>query len=163
VSRAGRILRWGLLALVPVMALIVWALIWFLNTHYPTMGLAGIPKQDYQVALEKVARGMTAVEGLRFVALDLHKFREAGKSGDARAWGTARCLAKDGSTSFFWVSLEWDNGRGQWRRGFSQELAGPEDEIYFTRESPGQSTRGRLALAKLLGQLAGHIREARGL
>lgn len=161
-SRAGRIFRRGLLALLPLIALGIWAVVWFFGSYYPTMGLAGISKSDYRLAMETVGKSRAAAEGLRFVAVEALKLRETGNDGDARVWGVARCLAKDGSTSFFWATLAWDKGKGQWRRGSIQELATPEDEIYFSREFPGQLLRARLALSKIGGQLAARVREARG-
>jgi len=160
-SRAARALRLGLWALPAGFVLGLGALVWFGAWHYPAMGLAGIPKTDSRAALEKAARGMTASEGLVFEDFDFAKFREAPTARDAYAWGAARCRARDGSTVFFWVYLEWSKKRGQWLRNYSLELAAPDDEIYFTRQHPGQLARARLALGKLLGQLAAHIREAR--
>jgi hypothetical protein len=162
VSRAGRIFQGGLLALLSLIALAVGAAVWFFGSYYPTMGLAGISRQDYRSAMETVSKSRATAEDLRFVAVDSLTLRESGKDGDARVWGVARCLGKDGSTSFFWVSLTWDKGKGQWRRGAMQQLAAPDDEIYFTREFPGQLTRARLALSKIGGQLAARVREARG-
>ncbi len=160
-SRGPRIVRLGLRSLLAAAVLAVGALIWFGAWHYPAMGLAGIPKDGYRTALETAARGMTASEGLAFEDFDFEKFREAPTAGDAYAWGVARCRAGDGSTAFFWIYLEWSKKRGQWLRNYSLELAAPDDEIYFTRQYPGQLERARLALGKLLGQLAAHIREAR--
>jgi hypothetical protein len=142
---------------------LVAALIWFGAWYYPALGLAGIPKNDYRQAMDLAARGMTRSVGLTFQDFDFVKFRQVERGGEAYSWGVARCRAGDGSTSFFWIYLEWSKKRGQWLRNFSQELAAPDDEIYFTREFPGQVGRARLALSKLFGQLAAHVREARGL
>lgn len=161
-SRAGRIARRGLVVLAALAVLAVGGLIWFGAWYYPAMGLAGIPKDGYRQAMEKAARGMTASVGLTFEDFDFLKYREVARGGEAYAWGAARCRARDGSTAFFWIYLEWSGKRGQWLRNFSEELAAPDDEIYFTRQYPGQLTRARLILGKLLGQLAAHVREARG-
>jgi len=160
-SRVGRNLRRGLYAALTMIVLVVGALVWFGAWHYPAMGLAGIPKDGYRRAMELAARGMTASEGLRFEDFDFQKYREVARGGEAYAWGAARCRARDGSTTFYWVYLEWSKKRGQWLRNYSLELAAPDDEIYFTRFAPGQLGRARLALGKLLGQLAAHVREAR--
>lgn len=162
-SRGGRVFRRGLCVLGAAVLLGLAGLVWFGAWHYPAMGLAGIPRQDYRQAMEIAARGMTASEGLAYEDFDFLKYREVARGGEAYAWGAARCRARDGSTTFFWVYLEWSRKRGQWLRNYSLELAAPDDEIYFTRQFPGQLARARLALGKLLGQLAAHVREARGL
>ncbi len=160
-SRAGRMLRRALWAGLAVVVLAAGALIWFGAWHYPAMGLAGIPKDGYRQAMDIAARGMTASDGLTFTDWDFMKFRQVERGGEAYAWGAARCKAPDGSTSFYWVYLEWSKKRGQWLRNYSLELAAPDDEIYFTRTFPGQLGRARLALGKILGQLASRVREAR--
>ncbi len=160
-SRAGRYARQGLWAALVLLLVGIGGLIWFGAWHYPALGLAGIPKDGYRQAMETAARGMTRSEGLAFEDFDFLKYRQVERGGEAYAWGVARCRAADGSTAFYWVYLEWSKKRGQWLRNYSLELAAPDDEIYFTREHPGQATRARLALGKLLSQLAAHIREAR--
>jgi len=160
--KLGRLYRRSLVVLAVVIALAAGGLIWFGAWYYPALGLAGIPKDGYRLAMEKAARGMTASEGLAFEDFDFLKFREVARGGEAYAWGAARCRAADGSTTFYWVYLEWSKKRGQWLRNYSLELAAPDDELYFTREYPRQWARARLALGKLLGQLAAHIREVRG-
>jgi hypothetical protein len=157
--RARRLI---LLAAAGIVLGLVAALIWFGAWYYPALGLAGIPKDGYRQAMTTAARGMTRSVGLTFEDFDFLKFRPVERGGEAYVWGVARCRAKDGSTSFFWIYLEWSRKRGQWLRNFSQELASPDDEIYFTRQTPGQIGRARLALSKLLGQLCAHVREARG-
>lgn len=146
-----------------VLAVLAAALLWFGAWYYPALGLAGIPKSGYRTAMDIAARGMTRAAGLTFEDFDFLKHREVERGGEAYTWGVARCRARDGSTAFFWIYLEWSKKRGQWLRNYSLELAAPDDEIYFTRQHPGQLQRARLALSKLLGQLADHIREARGL
>lgn len=160
-SRGGRILRRGLFVGLAVLLLALGGLVWFGAWYYPAMGLAGIPKDGYRQAMERAARGMAAAEGLVYEDFDFLKFRQVERGGEAYAWGAARCRAGDGSTSFYWVYLEWSKKRGQWLRNYSLELAAPDDEIYFTRFAPGQLGRARLALGKLFGQLAAHVREAR--
>lgn len=160
-SRSGRNLRRLLYALLVMIVCGVGALVWFGAWYYPALGLAGIPKDGYRQAMDVAVRGMTASEGLTFQDWDFMKFRNVERGGEAYAWGAARCRAGDGSTSFYWVYLEWSKKRGQWLRNFSEELATPADEIYFTRTVPGQFLRARLALGKILGQLAAHVREAR--
>lgn len=160
-SRGGRslfkLLGLGLLA---VVLLGVGGLIWFGAWYYPALGLAGIPKSEYRQALDTAARGMTASDGLVFEDFDFSKYREVARGGEAYAWGAARCKAADGSTTFYWVYLEWSKKRSQWLRNYSLELAAPDDEIYFTRLVPGQLGRAGLAGGKLLGQLASRLREA---
>lgn len=158
----GRLLRRMLWSLLAVLVLAVGGLIWFGAWYYPALGLAGIPKDDYGRAMDIAVRGMTAADGLTFEDWDFRKFRTVARGGEAYAWGAARCRAGDGSTSFYWVYLEWSKKRGQWLRNFSEELATPDDEIYFTRTVPGQFTRARLALGKIFGQLASRVREALG-
>ena len=153
--------KWLGLGLLAVVLLGVGGLIWFGAWYYPALGLAGIPKSGYRQALDTAARGMTASDGLAFEDFDFSKFRDVARGGEAYAWGAARCKAADGSTTFYWVYLEWSKKRGQWLRNYSLELAAPDDELYFTRQYPGQMARARLALGKLLGQLAAHVREAR--
>lgn len=160
-SRAGRVLRTLAVAMAVIVLLGVGSLVWFGAWYYPALGLAGIPKDDSRRAMDVAVRGMTAAEGLTFLDWDFLKFRQVERGGEAYAWGAARCRARDGSTAFYWVYLEWSKKRGQWLRNFSQELATPDDEIYFTRTVPGQFVRARLALGKILGQLAAHVREAR--
>ncbi|MFU2209799.1 hypothetical protein [Solidesulfovibrio sp. C21] len=160
-NRSGRNLRRLLYALLAVIVLGVGTLVWFGAWYYPALGLTGVPKDGYRRAMDIAVRGMTASEGLAFQDWDFRKFRQVERGGEAYAWGAARCRARDGSTSFYWVYLEWSKKRGQWLRNFSEELATPDDEIYFTRTSPGQFGRARLALSKILGQLAAHVREAR--
>uniref|UniRef100_I2PYI7 Uncharacterized protein n=1 Tax=Desulfovibrio sp. U5L TaxID=596152 RepID=I2PYI7_9BACT len=154
-------LRRALYAGLAVVILVLGAVVWFGTWYYPAMGLAGIPKDGYRQAMELAARGMAASEGLAYEDFDFLKFRQVERGGEAYAWGAARCRAADGSTSFYWVYLEWSKKRGQWLRNYSLELAAPDDEIYFTRFEPRQLGRARLALGKLLGQLAAHVREAR--
>ena len=156
-----RILKGGLWAALAVVVLSVGTLVWFGAWYYPAMGLSGIPKDGYRQTMELAARGMAASEGLVYEDFDFLKYRRVERGGEAYAWGSARCRAADGSTSFYWVYLEWSKKRGQWLRNYSLELAAPDDEIYFTRQYPGQLERARLALGKLLGQLAARIREAR--
>lgn len=160
-SRAAHTLRRLLYALLAMLVLGVGALIWFGAWYYPAMGLAGIPKDGYRQAMDVAVRGMTASEGLTFLDWDFMKFRQVERGGEAYAWGAARCRSGDGSTAYFWVYLEWSKKRRQWLRNFSEQLAAPGDEIYFTRTFPGQFARARLALEKILGQLAAHVREAR--
>ena len=160
-SRGRRIFKRFGLGLLAVVLAGVGGLVWFGAWHYPALGLAGIPKDGYREAMDIAARGMTASDGLVFEDFDFCKYREVARGGEAYAWGAARCKAADGSTTFYWVDLEWSKKRGQWLRNYSLELAAPDDEIYFTRQYPGQLERARLALGKLLGQLAARIREAR--
>ncbi len=154
-----RILTWAGLSGLAVVLVAVAGLIWFGAWHYPAMGLAGIPKDGYRQAMDIAARGMTKSDGLVFEDFDFLKYREVQRGGEAYAWGAARCKAADGSTTFYWVYLEWSKKRGQWLRNYSLELAAPDDEIYFTRFVPGQFGRARLAAGKLIGQLASRIRE----
>ena len=160
-SRFGRNLRRLLYAVLAMVVLGVGALVWFGAWYYPAMGLAGIPKNDPRQAMDVAVRGMTAAEGLTFLDWDFMKLRQVERGGEAYAWGAARCRSRDGSTAYFWVYLEWSGKRGQWLRNYSLELAAPDDEIYFTRTFPGQFRRAGLALEKILGQLAAHVREAR--
>ncbi len=160
-SRVGRPWRLGLGAFAAVIVLAAGILVWFGAWHYPALGLAGIPKEGYRQAMDRAARGMTAAVGLAFEDFDSLKYREVARGGEAYAWGAARCRAADGSTAFFWVYLEWSRKRGQWLRNYSLELAAPDDELYFTRTHPGQIGRAGLALGRLFGQLAAHVREAR--
>ena len=157
---ARRVLRFGLWGIAGAVLAGVGLLVWFGAWHYPALGLSGIPKDGYRQAMEIAARGMTAADGLRFEDFDFLKYREVQRGGEAYAWGAARCRAADGSTAFYWVYLEWSKKRGQWLRNYSLELAAPDDEIYFTRLSPGQLGRAKLAAGKLLGQLASRVREA---
>lgn len=159
-SLSARILRVFSLCAVAVVLAGIGALIWFGAWYYPALGLAGIPKDGYRQAMTLAARGMTATDGLVFEDFDFLKYREVARGGEAYAWGAARCKAADGSTTFYWVYLEWSKKRGQWLRNYSLELAAPDDEIYFTRQNPGQFGRARLAGGKLLGQLASRVREA---
>ncbi len=160
-SRAGRAVRMSLWGGLGLLVLAVAALLWFGVWYYPALGLAGIPKDDPGRAMDLAVRGMTAADGLAFEDWDFRKFRAVARGGEAYAWGAARCRAADGSTAFYWVYLEWSKKRGQWLRNYSLELAAPDDELYFTRTFPGQLGRAGLALGKLLGQLASHVREAR--
>ncbi len=160
-SRAGKAVRVSLWGGLGLLVLAVAALLWFGVWHYPALGLAGIPKDDPGRAMDLAVRGMTAADGLAFEDWDFRKFRAVARGGEAYAWGAARCRAADGSTAFYWVYLEWSKKRGQWLRNYSLELAAPDDELYFTRTFPGQFGRAGLALGKLLGQLASHVREAR--
>jgi len=160
VSRGKRILKLLGLGLAAVVLAGAAGLVWFGAWSYPAMGLAGIPKDGYRQAMDVAARGMTASDGLVFKDFDFLKYREVERGGEAYAWGAARCQAADGSTTFYWVYLEWSKKRGQWLRNYSLELAAPDDEIYFTRFAPGQFGRARLAVGKLLGQLASRVREA---
>ncbi|MFP5259942.1 MAG: hypothetical protein ACLGQH_13040 [Acidobacteriota bacterium] len=155
-----RVLKWAGLSGLAVVLLAVAGLIWFGAWYYPAMGLAGIPKDGYRQAMDLAARGMTESDHLVFEDFDFLKYREVARGGEAYAWGAARCKAADGSTTFYWIYLEWSKKRGQWLRNYSLELAAPDDEIYFTRFAPGQFGRARLAGGKLLGQLASRIREA---
>jgi hypothetical protein len=148
------------LGLLAVVLAVVGGLVWFGAWYYPALGLAGIPKDGSRQALDIAARGMTAADGLVFEDFDFCKYRDVARGGEAYAWGAARCRAADGSTTFYWVYLEWSKKRGQWLRNYSLELAAPDDEIYFTRQNPGQFGRARLAAGKLLGQLASRVREA---
>ncbi len=159
-SLSGRILRIVSVCVVAVVLAGIGALIWFGAWYYPALGLAGIPKDGYRQAMDIAARGMTATDGLVFEDFDFLKYRDVARGGEAYAWGAARCKAADGSTTFYWVYLEWSKKRGQWLRNYSLELAAPDDEIYFTRQNPGQFGRARLAGGKLLGQLASRVREA---
>lgn len=159
----GRLSRLLLLGAAGVVLGLVAALIWFGAWYYPALGLAGIPKSGYRQAMDIAARGMTRSVGLAFEDYDFLKYREVQRGGEAYCWAAARCKARDGSTSFFWIYLEWSKKRQQWLRNYSLELAAPDDEIYFTRQQPGQLGRARLAVSKLLGQLVAHVREARNL
>ena len=159
-SFSRRLLRLFSLGLLAVLLAGVAGLVWFGAWHYPALGLAGIPKDGYRRAMDIAARGMTATDGLVFEDFDFLKYRDVARGGEAYAWGAARCKAADGSTTFYWVYLEWSKKRGQWLRNYSLELAAPDDEIYFTRQNPGQFGRARLAAGKLLGQLASRVREA---
>ncbi len=160
-SRVGKWLRRALVAGLGALVVAVGLLVWFGAWHYPAIGLASIPKEGYRQAMDIAVRGMTRSDGLTFEDWDFMKFRQVERGGEAYAWGAARCRAADGATAFYWVYLEWSKKRGQWLRNYSLELAAPDDEIYFTRTFPGQFARARLALGKILGQLASHIREAR--
>lgn len=159
----GKIVRLALLGAAGLILGLAAGLLWFGAWYYPALGLSGIPKAGYRQAMDIAARGMTRSVGLTFEDFDFLKYREVARGGEAYTWGVARCKARDGSTSFFWVYLEWSRKRGQWLRNYSQELAAPNDEIYFTRQIPGQLGRARLTLSRLLGQLAAHVREARNL
>ena len=159
----ARLLRLLLLGGAGTILGLVAGLVWFGAWYYPALGLSGIPKSGYRQAMDIAARGMTRSVGLEFQDFDFVKFRPVERGGEAYVWGVARCRAGDGSTAFFWIYLEWSRKRDQWLRNYSLELAAPDDEIYFTREFPGQLTRARLAVTKLLGQLTAHVREARGL
>ncbi|MHC1790746.1 hypothetical protein [Solidesulfovibrio sp.] len=160
-SRGGRIRKWCGLGLLAVVLAGLGGLIWFGAWHYPALGLAGIPKDGYRQAMDIAARGMTASDGLVFEDFDFLKYREVERGGEAYAWGAARCKTVDGATTFYWVYLEWSKKRRQWLRNYSLELAAPDDEIYFTRQHPGQFGRAALAAGKLLGQLGSRLREAR--
>ena len=143
---------------VPVLA----ALAWFGSWYYPALGLAGIARADYRQAMEVTAQSVTRAKGFTLERFDFMKYRPFGTGDDAYAWGEVRCRAAAGSTAIYWISLEWSTKRGQWLRGEVEELATPDDEIYFSRHFPEQITRARLALHKILGRLLTHIREAQG-
>jgi len=159
----GKCIRLLLLGVAGVVLGLAAALIWFGAWYYPALGLAGIPKSGSRQAMERAARGMTRAVGLTFEDFDFVKDRQVARGGEAYTWGVARCLGPDGSTRFFWIYLEWSKKRHQWLRNYSLELAPPDDEIYFTRQTPGQLGRARLTVSKLFGQLAAHVREARNL
>lgn len=154
--RALRLAGWSALGLT---VLCVGLLVWFGAWHYPAFNLADLTKADYRQAMDRAARGMAASDNLTFEAFDFLKYREVSRGGEAYVWGAARCRTADGAAERYWVYLEWSAKRGQWLRNYSLVLAAPDDEIYFTRQTPGQLGRAALALRKLLGQLRSHVRE----
>ena len=158
-----RSVRLSLGALAVVLVLAVAGTVWFAGAAYPAMGLAGIPRDGYRQALERVARSRARVDGRTFVAFDSMTFRPADRGEAAFAWGAARCQAADGATVLYWVSLRWNPGRGQWVRGGVRELAPPGNEIYFGRNVPGQILRARLVLRELFAELRARFREAASL
>lgn len=152
--------RCWLFAPVVIVVLAVAGLVWFTSASYPGMGLAGIPKDGYRQAMERVIRSRARADGRTFAGFDSLTFRPADQGGEAYAWGAARCRAADGSTVLYWASLRWNPGRGQWLRGHIRELAPPGNEIYFGREHPGQVLRARLVLREILAGLWVRVREA---
>ncbi|QLA17854.1 hypothetical protein [Desulfolutivibrio sulfoxidireducens] len=136
-------------------------LLWFGAWYFPAWRLEGFSKNQYLQAAELAARGLAHAEGLTFMDFDFLKYREVTRGSEAYVWGAARCRAPDGGTELAWIYLEWSAKRKQWLRNYSLLLATPDDEIFYTRTHPGQARRARLAIDKLLHQLARNVREVR--
>ncbi len=157
--RSGKPLKIAGFCLLGVLLLAVACLVWFGAWRYPAYGLSDVPRRDYRRALEIAAKGIARSEGLMFEDFAFLKFREVERGSEAYAWGAARCLDENGGTEYAWVYLEWSRRRGQWLRNYSLVLAGPGEEMYFTRTHPGQLRRALLALEKILHMNRAHIRE----
>jgi hypothetical protein len=121
---------------------------------------SGILQDQYREAAAYAARGLAHAEGLSFEDFDFLKYREVTRA-PSHVWGAARCRAADGGTELAWIYLEWSSKRRQWLRNYSLLLATPDDEIFYTRGHPGQVDRAKLAIGKLLHQLARNVREVR--
>jgi hypothetical protein len=136
-------------------------LVWFGAWYFPAWRLQGFSRDQYREAAAYAARGLAHAEGLSFEDFDFLKYREVTRGSEAYVWGAARCRAADGGTELAWIYLEWSSKRRQWLRNYSLLLATPDDEIFYTRGHPGQVDRAKLAIGKLLHQLARNVREVR--
>lgn len=158
---ARRLLRRAVIGIACLAAVTAGLLLWFGAWYFPAWRLEGFSKAQYREAAELAARGLAHAEGLSFEDFDFLKYREVTRGSEAYVWGVAKCRAADGGTELAWIYLEWSTKRGQWLRNYSLLLATPDDEIYYTRTHPGQVDRARLAIGKLLHQLARNIHEVR--
>jgi len=137
-------------------------MIWFGAWRYPSYDLGGIPEKDYAKAMDIAARGMAASEGLAFGDFDFMKYREVERGSEAYVWGTAICKDDAGAARVLWVYLEWSSKYGQWLRNYSLVMADPEDEIFYTRDNPGQWERLVMAVKRIWKMNRLHLKEVYG-
>ncbi len=137
-------------------------MIWFGAWRYPAFELAGLPKTGYAEAMDIAGRGMAQSEGLAFEGFDFMKYRQVERGSEAFVWGAAKCRDASGGQHVLWVYLEWSGKRGQWLRNYSLVMADPEDEIFYTRDNPGQWDRIVMAVKRIWKMNRLHLAEVYG-
>jgi hypothetical protein len=155
-------LRIAGISLAALAVLAVGTLIWFGSVYYPRWQLASYSPQQYEQVLRRVIIGVAQVEGLRFERFEFVQLREVEHTDIKYAWGVARCRTADGRPEYLWANIEWEADYRQWARRTVMPLAGPEDEIFFTRGRPTQIRAAILALSAAAAPLARAFREVAG-
>jgi len=129
---------------------------------YPSLGLSGFAKNDYQAAWETAAKGFCASSRLACEGpLPAATFRPMEFSDGAQVWGVARARTYDNRERLAWISLAWSSGAKRWRRAELLVLAGDSDEMYFTPTFPSQTSRAALSLSRLMREAARRVQEYR--
>jgi hypothetical protein len=139
------------------------ACVWFNVFLYPTYGLTGFGREQYQEALRRTAAGFAESESLTLVSiLEARSLTESSDSGKrALAWGTVMFLTSRGGEVFGWVALKWSPLWNRWERRECDWLADPADRLLFAENllGLGNFNRTRYALANLYREELRRLRE----
>jgi hypothetical protein len=148
-----------LLSLAACLATLILAFVVFNAYFYPAHELRTYTQDQYIPAWNTAAKGFCRSAGLAYLGADTMKFRKVSTGPEAFVWGVARARTAQGQERLVWVYLEWSTKRHIWLRNNSLVLADDDDEIYYSRQFPGQFRRAATALAKAFKENARHVRE----
>jgi hypothetical protein len=162
-THTRRLFRW-VARVVPWICLgLTCACIWFNVFFYPSYGLAGFQREQYQEALRSAAAGLADSESLTLVSLlGANSLTESyGSAKRTLAWGTVMLLTSRGEEVFGWVALKWSPVWNRWERRECDWLANPADRLLFAESllGLGNLNRTRYAIENLYREELRRLRE----